>query len=71
MARIVLTAVLIVLLNVLVGCNGVDSGRGQLMPVRTRALLGAAPVVKVTKMGETDIIEHMAVNRQANRQGLE
>jgi hypothetical protein len=27
MARTILTAVLIVLLNVLVGCNGVDSGR--------------------------------------------
>jgi len=71
MARVVLTTVLIVLLNVLVGCNGVDSGRGQLMPTRTRALLGAAPVVKVTKMGETDIVEQVAVNRQAYRQGLE
>jgi len=71
MARIVLTAVVIVLLNVLVGCQGVDSGRGILMPARTRASLGSASVVNIAKAGETDFVEQIAVNRQAYRQGLE
>ena len=71
MARIVLTAVIIVLLNVLVGCQGVDSGRGQLMPARTRTSIGAAGVVSVADAGETDFVEQIAVNRQAYRQGLQ
>ena len=66
MARIVLTAVLVVLLNVLVGCSGVDSGRGQLMPARSSSVVA----VKVATAGEMDIVEQMAVNRQAYRQGL-
>ncbi len=71
MARIVLTAVVIVLLNVLVGCQGVDSGRGQLMPIRTITSIGSAGVVDIAKTGETDFVEQIAVNRQAYRQGLE
>jgi len=71
MARIVLTVVLIVLLNVLVGCNSADSGKSQLMPARTKQLRGSAAVVQVAKAGETDIIEQVAINRQAYRQGLE
>ncbi|HEW78445.1 MAG TPA: hypothetical protein ENH34_00540 [Phycisphaerales bacterium] len=67
MARIVLTAVLVVLLNVLVGCSGVDSGRGQLMPARSSSVVA----VKVAMAGEMDIVEQMAVNRQAYQQGLE
>ena len=71
MARIVLTALVIVLLNVLVGCQGVDSGRGQLMAARARKSLGTAGVVNIDKAGETDFVEQIAVNRQAYRQGLE
>ncbi len=71
MARTVLTAVVIVLLNVLVGCQGVDSGRGQLVPARTRTSIGAAGVVSVADAGETDFVEQIAVNRQAYRQGLQ
>lgn len=71
MARTVLTAVVIVLLNVLVGCQSVDSGRGQLMPARTRTSIGAAGVVTVVDAGETDFVEQIAVNRQAYRQGLQ
>ena len=65
MARTILTVMLAVLLNVLVGCVGVDSGRGQLVPARTRTSLVR------TKAGETDIVEQVAVNRQAYRQALE
>lgn len=71
MARIVLTAVVIVLLNVLVGCQGIDSGRGQLMPSRTMTSVGSAGAVNIAKAGETDFVEQIVVNRQAYRQGLE
>ena len=71
MARTILTALLIVLLNVLVGCHGVDSGRSQLMLARTRTSLVSAPVAKVAEAGESDIIEQMSIDRQAYRQGLE
>ena len=67
MARTILTAVLIVLLNVLVGCNGVDSGRSGLAPTH----VGPAPVVSISDTSESDLIEQMALNRQAYRQGLE
>ncbi len=71
MVRIVSAAVVIVLLHVLVGCHDIDSGRGQLMPARTRTSFVSAPVIDIAKAGETDIIEQTAVNRQAYRQSLE
>jgi tetratricopeptide (TPR) repeat protein len=67
MARTILTAVLIVLLNVLVGCKGIDSSGTKLMIVRSRP----TPVVEVADAGETDIVEDVVNNRQAYRQGLE
>lgn len=67
MARIILTAVLIVLLNVLIGCSGVDTGRSQLAPTYP----GTAPVVSITGTSEADMIEQVSLNRQAYRQGLE
>ncbi len=67
MARTILTAVLIVLLNVLVGCNGVDSGRSHLAPTN----VGPAPTVSISDTSESDLIEQMVLNRQAYRQGLE
>jgi len=70
MARMVLTAVLIVLLNVLVGCSGVDKGRGQLMPTSVKKF-GYTGEVKVSQREEIDTVEQMAVNRQAYRQGLQ
>jgi len=66
MAKIVLTAVLIVMLGVLVGCHGVDSGASQLLPSR----LKAGPAFMAADAGESDIIEQMAINRQAYRSGL-
>ena len=67
MAKTVLTAVLIVMLGVLVGCHGVDSGASQLLPYR----LKAGPAFKAVDAGETDIIEQMAINRQAYQRALE
>jgi len=71
MARLVCTGVLIVFLNVLVGCQSANSGRGQLVPQDPRQRLGPAGVVNFGDASEADIIEQMAVNRQAYRQGLE
>jgi tetratricopeptide (TPR) repeat protein len=53
-----------------VGCQGPDSGRGQLLP-RDARTIGPATIVNIGTMSETDIIEQMAVNRQAYRKGLE
>ena len=64
MAKTILTVLLIVLLNVLVGCHGVDSGKSQLMPAPMKA-------VSVVEAGEADIIEQMSINRLAYRQYLE
>ncbi len=64
MAKTILTVLLIVLLNVLVGCYGVDSGRSQFLPSPMKT-------VSVVKAGEADIIEQMATNRLAYRQYLE
>lgn len=71
MARNVCTGVLIILLSVLVGCQGVDKGRGQLVPQGRRQSLGPASVVNIADTSEADLVEKMAVNRQAYRQGLE
>ena len=70
MARIVLTVALVVLLSVLAGCASVDSGRAQLVAVGAKQSTEAV-AIKVAGAGETDIVEQVAVNRQAYRQGLE
>jgi len=71
MARIVCTGVLIVLISVLVGCQDVDRGRGQLIPVDTRQTYGPGSVINIADTSEVDIVEQMAVNRQAYKQGLD
>jgi len=69
MARIVLTTLLIVLLNVLVGCSSTDSGEGQLIPTPVKKF-GYTGEIKVGEIEEIDTVEQVAVNRQAYRQGL-
>ncbi len=70
MARIVLVTLLIVLLNVLVGCYAPDSGMAQLVPAHVKVSPGSEPL-KVVRGSEIDIIEQMAINRKAYRNGLE
>ena len=67
MAKTVLTVVLIVMLGVLAGCRGVDTGASQLLPPSMKG----GSVVRPAGASETDIIEHVAINRQAYRSGLE
>jgi len=71
MARKGCTVILIVLLSVLVGCQGVDKGRGQRLPRDRRQNYGPGTVVNIADTSEVDLVEQMAVNRQAYRQGLE
>jgi len=68
MAKTILIAVIIVLLNVLVGCRGVDSGESQLVPVSKKV---AVSKVKAPESTESDIIEQIAIDRQAYLKGLE
>lgn len=63
MARVILIGTLIVLVNVLAGCNVADSGKSQLLPARMK-------VVAIIESSEADIIEQMAMNRQAYRRYL-
>jgi tetratricopeptide (TPR) repeat protein len=71
MARIACTAALIVLLSVSVGCQNVDRGRGQLVPQSSTQRYGPAAVLNVADKSEADLVEQMAVSRQAYRQGLQ
>jgi tetratricopeptide (TPR) repeat protein len=64
MAKTILTVLLIVLLNILVGCYGPDSGRSQFLPTPMKT-------VSVVEASEADIIEHMTTSRLAYRQYLE
>lgn len=70
MARTISTVVLIVFLNVLVGCYSADSGKGQVVPKAEKQLLKPASVIKAQTPAETDIIEQVAINRQAYRRAL-
>jgi len=68
MARIALTATLIILVNILIGCETFqkfDSGKGQLVPAQTGAAVTAAKI-----SGEVDIVEQAVGNRQGYRQSL-
>lgn len=69
MARIILTGVLVILLNVLVGCNGADSGKGQLVPSGVAG--STTSVVATDTASEADAVEQTIINRSAYRQGLE
>jgi tetratricopeptide (TPR) repeat protein len=69
MARIILTVLLVVIVNVVVGCSGVDSGKSQLEPAGAGGLRTAEAVTIAGS--EADIVEQMMINRLAYRQGLE
>jgi tetratricopeptide (TPR) repeat protein len=66
MARVIVTSVLVILLNCLVGCRPIDSGATQLLGPDIKA----APVVRSAATGETDLVEQLTNNRQAYRNAL-
>jgi len=69
MSRIILTASLIVLINILVGCNGIDTGQSQLVPKQSCAEVKLD--IEPATAAEIDIIEQIAINRKAYREGLD
>ncbi|MHC4271577.1 MAG: tetratricopeptide repeat protein [Planctomycetota bacterium] len=70
MTRMSLTILLVVLLNILAGCYGPDSGRSQLIPSSDRP--GEIPAVEFrpADMSEVDVVEKVAIQRQAYEEGL-
>jgi len=66
-----LMAVVIVLLSLLVGCRGVDSGASQLVSMNVSPSPWSTEVLKAAQAGEADIVEQVVVNRRAYHQGLE
>jgi TolA-binding protein len=70
MARIFLTIILIMLLNVLTGCFELPEEKTHFIPME-EAQPAPAPVTALAEPGEIDIIEQLAANRQAYRQALE
>jgi tetratricopeptide (TPR) repeat protein len=70
MARIVRTWALIGLLTVCIGCQESNSGRSQIIPSSPQQTVTTASVVDFSDTSEADLVEKMAVSREAYRQGL-
>ena len=71
MAKTILYTVLVSLVTIFAGCNGYNSGSGQIVPKQTNLNIEPRPIMKASSSTETDIIEQVAVNRQAYKKGLE
>jgi len=70
MARIGLTAALIVSLIALIGCQ-TDTGRSQIVPRPGGAAPGTITPVNIAEATEPQLVEQMVLSRQAYRRGLE
>ncbi len=70
MARIVRTWALIGLLTVCIGCQPSNSGRSQIIPSSPQRSVTAASIIE-SDTSEADLVEKMAVSREAYRVGLE
>ena len=68
MARVVCTIVLLAMLNVLVGCQEPGPERVRLVPTDDTRPLNVAPPAGTS---EADIVEEMAINREAYKKSLE
>ena len=69
MARLAVTTSVIVSICMVVGCRNVDTGKAQILPPQASAVAGST--VDISRAGETDLAEQMAVSRQEYRRGLE
>jgi tetratricopeptide (TPR) repeat protein len=70
MARLVLILTIVALLNLFAGCGDVDTGRARLLAADIRQPHDSTVLTAVADAGESDIVEQVAVNRQAYREGL-
>src|SRR3989339_1760828 len=68
MARMLKIALVLTVLNVIIGCKTPDSGESQLLlvPKQPPAQVEISP-----DAGEADLIEQMTVNRRAYRESLQ
>jgi tetratricopeptide (TPR) repeat protein len=71
MARIARTWTLIVLLAVFVGCQDSNRGNSQIIPSSSERTVPVVSVVDFSDTSEADLVEQIAVNRQAYRQSLQ
>ena len=71
MARMTRIVILIVMLNILVGCNESNTGKGQVIAPIAKPALTAGTELLVADSSEVDLVEKMTTHRQAYRQGLE
>ena len=71
MARKACTWTFIVLLTVFVGCQNSNPGRSQIIPASPSQTVTTASMLDVSQTSEADLVEEMAVNRQAYREGLQ
>jgi len=70
MTRMTLTIVLVVLINCLAGCYDPDSGRSQLIPTTGRVDNIPAVEFRPADTSEADVVEQVAIQRQAYQQAL-
>ncbi len=66
MAKVLLTGLCIVLINIVVGCRPIDSGASTLLSDTMKT----EPTASAPSAGEADHVEQVAVNRQAYRNAL-
>ncbi len=71
MARLSLSVMLVASILFCVGCNGVDAGKGQQIPVEVKKQEVIEPSYSLENTRETDLVEQVAVNRKAYRNSLE
>jgi tetratricopeptide (TPR) repeat protein len=71
MTRMFVTAAMIALLTVLVGCQDPNQGRGQMLPQRSLQASTPVPVEVAASADEIDLVEQMSTQRQAYRASLE
>jgi tetratricopeptide (TPR) repeat protein len=71
MTRMFVTAAMIALLTVFVGCQEPNQGRGQQLPQRGLQASTPVPVEIAAAADEIDLVEQMSTQRQAYRATLE
>jgi len=70
MARTILTILLVIIMNVLVGCYSADSGRSQLVPTGLTDQ-GKTVFSIPAEADEADLVEQLAINRGAYKEAME
>jgi len=70
MARLFLATAALVFLSAAAGCQGPDAGNAQLLPSMAGTAFDVRPTPDISNAGEADLVEEVAISRNAYRQGL-